>query len=93
MTSYSFRPKSYEDGSSREWLITNGLGGYASSTAAAANTRAYHGLLVAACEPPTNRRLLLSSLDEEVNGISLANHQYPGAIYPRGFEHLQELQP
>jgi predicted glycogen debranching enzyme len=33
----------------------------------------------------------LSSLDEEVNGISLANHQYPGAIYPRGFEHLQEM--
>lgn len=91
MTAYSLRPKSYEAGASREWLIANGLGGYASSTAAAANTRAYHGLLVAALDPPADRRLLLSSLDEEVNGISLANHQYPGVIHPQGFRFLDEF--
>jgi predicted glycogen debranching enzyme len=81
----------YEWGARQEWLVANGLGGYASSTAVGANTRAYHGLLVAALEPPTDRRLLLASVDEEINGISLANHQYPGAIHPQGFKHLQQF--
>ena len=83
-----FRPESYEQGSAREWLVANGLGGYASATTVGSNTRAYHGLLVASLEPPVDRRLLLSSLDEEINGIALANHQYPGAIHPQGFRHL-----
>lgn len=86
-----FRPESYDAGTSREWLVANGLGGYASSTAVGANTRAYHGLLIAALSPPTDRRLLLSSLDEEMNGFSLGNHQYPGAIHPQGFRMLQEF--
>jgi predicted glycogen debranching enzyme len=84
-------PASYELGTSREWLVANGLGGYASSTSVASNTRAYHGLLVAALMPPTERMLLLSSLDEEINGFSLANHQYPGTIYPQGFQYLREF--
>ncbi len=88
---YVFRPQSYESGTSREWLVANGLGGYASSTLVGANTRAYHGLLIAALSPPTDRRLLLSSLDEEINGFSLGNHQYPGAIHPQGFRMLQEF--
>src|SRR5215207_1283432 len=50
----------------REWLSTNGLGGYASGTACGANTRRYHGLLVAALEPPGQRMVLLSRLDETV---------------------------
>lgn len=82
---------SYEWGAEKEWLVANGLGGYASSTAVGANTRAYHGLLVAALEPPTDRKLLLASLDEEINGISLANHQYPGVIHPQGFEHMLQF--
>lgn len=44
-------PKSYHEGAEREWLVTNGLGGYASSTILASNTRSYHGLLVAALSP------------------------------------------
>ena len=76
----------------REWLVANGLGGYASATTVGSNTRAYHGLLVASLEPPVDRRLLLSSLDEEINGIALANHQYPGAIHPQGFRHLLEFR-
>ena len=87
----SFRSESYEQGTSREWLVTNGLGGYASATAIGCNTRAYHGLLVAALTPPGDRRLLLSSLDEDVNGLGLANHQYPGVIHPQGFRYLQEF--
>lgn len=85
-------PRSYEDGAAREWLVSNGLGGYASATAVASNTRSYHGLLVAALKPPTNRWLLLSTLDEEVCGVSLANHQYPGVIHPQGFLHLREFR-
>jgi len=86
-----FRPVDYTQGASREWLVANGLGGYASSTANCSNTRAYHGLLVAAIEPPAARRLLLASLDEELGDFRLGNHQYPGAIYPQGFTHLLEF--
>ena len=50
----------------KEWIITNGLGGYASSTILGLNTRKYHGLLVAAFNPPVNRWLLLSKLDETI---------------------------
>jgi len=92
----SFHPKSYQEGTGREWLITNGIGGYASSTILGANTRSYHGLLVAALSPPTERTLLLSSLDEELVSESgryhLACHQYPGTIYPQGFRHLEEFR-
>ena len=88
----SFHPKSYQEGTGREWLITNGLGGYASSTILGANTRSYHGLLVAALNPPTERTLLLSSLDEELTSesgrYSLACHQYPGTIYQIGRAHV-----
>jgi len=49
-----------------EWLVTNGLGGYASSTVLGLNTRKYHGLLVAAFNPPVDRRVLLSRLEEEI---------------------------
>jgi predicted glycogen debranching enzyme len=93
MTSgFSFHPQGYEDGSGREWLLANGLGGYASATAVGSNTRAYHGLLVAALKAPVDRWLLLSSLDEELQGVPLANHQYPGAIHPQGFKCLQEFR-
>jgi predicted glycogen debranching enzyme len=92
MSGFSFRPRSYAEGAAREWLVANGMGGYASSTAVAANTRAYHGLLVAAMAPPADRRLLLSSLDEECSGVSLASHQYPGAIHPQGYRALEEFR-
>ena len=48
----------------REWLVTNGIGGYASDTVAGLLTRCYHGLLVAALNPPLGRTLLLTKLDE-----------------------------
>ena len=48
----------------KEWLETNGLGGYASSTIVGSNTRGYHGLLIAATKPPLQRMLLLSKLEE-----------------------------
>ena len=50
----------------KEWLITNGIGGYASSTVLGANTRRYHGLLVAPLKPPARRHLILAKLDESI---------------------------
>jgi predicted glycogen debranching enzyme len=55
-----------ELGSKKEWLLTNGLGGFASSTIIGENTRRYHGLLLAALHPPVDRRLLVAKLDEDL---------------------------
>lgn len=86
------RPEGYDQGSKLEWLVSNGLGGYASSTMVGANTRSYHGLLVASMRPPVDRMLLLSSLDEEVGPHMLACHQYPGVVHPQGFKYLKEFR-
>ena len=51
-----------ENGLTKEWLITNGIGGYSSSTIIGANTRKYHGLLVAPLTPPARRFVILSKL-------------------------------
>jgi predicted glycogen debranching enzyme len=58
--------KNLDEAIRREWLETNGLGGWASSTIAGAHTRRYHGLLVAATQPPVGRLVLLSKLDDSV---------------------------
>ena len=57
---------SLEEGLQKEWLITNGLGGYAASTVLGANTRRYHGLLIAPLTPPARRHLILSKLDDSI---------------------------
>lgn len=78
-----------EQASSREWLETNDLGGYASSTICGLNTRRYHGLLVAAVNPPCGRAVLLSKLEETLiigdQRIELGTNQYPGAVHPQGY--------
>ncbi len=75
-----------------EWLEANGLGGYASGTVSGAHTRRYHGLLVAAVRPPLGRVLLLSKLEETVvlegRRFELGASFFPGAVHPRGHEHL-----
>jgi len=75
---------------SREWLVTNGIGGFASGTMATSMTRRYHGLLVAALQPPVGRTHLVASLDETVlyAGASypLATHRWAGgAVDPKGY--------
>jgi predicted glycogen debranching enzyme len=74
---------------SREWLETNGLGGFACGTVAGANTRRYHGLLTAALNPPGGRMLLLSKLEETLvlgeRRIDLSTNEYSGAIHPEGY--------
>lgn len=79
----------------REWLVTNGLGGFASGTVAGANTRQHHGLLVAATAPPEGRRLLVAKLDEIVvdsQGVTYLtglNEYNGGYIHPQGLNHLE----
>jgi len=86
----------FDAATQREWLETNGLGGYASSTLAAANTRRYHGLLVAAVRPPVARFVLLSKLEEVLivsgNRYELSANQYPGVVQPQGFRYLKEFR-
>ncbi|MEP7212633.1 MAG: amylo-alpha-1,6-glucosidase [Acidobacteriota bacterium] len=77
---------------SREWLETNGIGGFASGTISGANTRRYHALLTAATRPPLGRVTLLSKFEETLvagdRRFELSANQYPGNVYPRGFEYL-----
>src|SRR5215469_4612501 len=76
----------------REWLETNGIGGFACGTLAGANTRRYHGLLTAALNPPGGRMLLLSKLEETLvigdRRIDLSTNEYAGAIHPQGHQYL-----
>lgn len=79
----------------REWIETNGLGGWASSTIIGLNTRKYHGLLVAAMNPPTGRFVLLSKLDETIihrdRRMELGCNSYPGVIHPNGDQFLESF--
>ncbi len=81
---------------SREWLVTNGIGGFASGTIAGVLTRRYHGLLVAALNPPLGRTLLLTRLDEEVDYDGqhyplFASQWSDGTIEPQGFHYLERF--
>ncbi len=85
----------FEDEIQKEWLITNGLGGYASSTVLGINTRKYHGLLVAALRPPRDRRVFLTKLDEDVilgNDVyRLGANEFQDGFFPRGYSFLKEF--
>lgn len=78
-----------------EWIITNGLGGYVSGTVAGANIRRYHGLLVAALEPPTNRKVVVAKIEERIffDGTyhDLSTNEYPGITYPNGIQYLENF--
>jgi predicted glycogen debranching enzyme len=81
---------------SKEWLETNGLGGFASSTIIGTNTRCQHGLLVAALKPPAARHVLLSKFEERVivdgQEAHLATNLFPGTVYPHGFNIQTEFR-
>jgi predicted glycogen debranching enzyme len=86
----------FENAIGREWLETNGLGGYASSTVFGINTRKYHGLLVAATDPPVGRTLMVSRLEEtliiEGARFELSSSEYADLIHPRGYRYLEEVR-
>ena len=80
----------------REWLVTNGIGGYACGTVAGTLTRHYHGLLVAALNPPLDRMLLLAKLDEQViyggQAYSLHTDRWAGGtVSPRGYRCIERF--
>ena len=79
-----------------EWLETNGLGGFSSSTIIGLNTRRYHGLLTAATKPPVGRVVLLSKIEETlvIDGKphDFSANQYPGAVHPQGHRYLKEFR-
>jgi predicted glycogen debranching enzyme len=80
----------------REWLLTNGIGGYASGTVAGNATRRYHGLLMAALQPPVGRTQLVAGVDEiaQYGGetFALSTHRWSsGTVDPQGFRLLQSF--
>src|SRR6478735_11374064 len=81
----------------REWLVTNGVGGYGSGTVAGSLSRGYHGLLVAALKPPVDRRLMLVKLDETITyrgaSYDLDSNRWTGyAIAPAGHVNLESFE-
>jgi predicted glycogen debranching enzyme len=86
----------WQDAVCREWLVTNGLGGYACGTIAGANTRRYHGFLMASLKPPAERTLLVSKVDVTVDYLGKqyalsANEFEGGTVDPRGYLHLESF--
>ncbi len=80
----------------REYLLTNGLGGYAAQSILGCNTRRYHGLLVAAMKPPVDRRVLLSHLEEALivgnRRIFLTTTEYRDGFFPGGYRNLSDFR-
>lgn len=80
----------------REWLITNGIGGFAGSSLSGLLTRGYHGMLIAALKPPLERKLLVSQVQEKVvvstkdhsSEYQLGSNLYPDRIDPHGYQYL-----
>lgn len=86
----------FDEATSREWLETNGVGGFASGTVSGANSRRYHGILTAATRPPLGRITMVSKVEETVTidgeQFELSANNYIGSIHPRGFEFIDEFR-
>lgn len=85
----------YESATAREWLVTNGIGGYASGTISGVLTRRYHGLLIAALKPPLDRKLLLTKLDETVDyggeSFDLFANRWVSTTDPHGYWYIENF--
>ncbi len=85
-----------EDALRREWLETNGLGGYASSTVINCHTRKYHGLLVAALKNPRGRFVLLSKIEASLftqrKEFRLSTNKFPGVFHPTGHRYMESFE-
>ena len=80
----------------KEWLLTNGRGSYASSTIVGCNTRAYHGLLIGSLMPPAHRIMALSNCLEMVISkgkiFNLSTFEFPDKFAPAGFGFLKKFR-
>jgi len=88
---------SFDQTCRREWLVTNGIGGFAAGTVSLANTRRYHALLIAALRPPVDRVALVAKLDVTATyggaHVPLATNEFDdGTIAPRGYCHLESFR-
>lgn len=84
-----------KEGITKEWIITNGIGGYSSSSVLGINTRKYHGLLIAPLNPPATRVLILSKLDEsvEIQGRKYNLYSNIGKNYiSDGYKNLESFE-
>lgn len=92
---YEGKDLSLETGIKKDWLITNGIGGYGSSTILGINTRKYHGLLVAPLKPPASRYVILSKVDEsfESGGEEYPLYSNIGKNYiSKGYQYLKSFE-
>ncbi|MEP6849121.1 MAG: amylo-alpha-1,6-glucosidase [Acidobacteriota bacterium] len=82
----------FAESTGREWLETNGIGGFASGSISGALTRRYHGLLTAATEPPLGRITMLSKFEETLiigdDHFELSTNEFPGKVFPDGYKYL-----
>jgi len=88
---------SLEIAEQREWLVTNGIGGYASGTVSGNLTRRYHGVLVAALHPPVGRTQLVAKLEETASydgsDFRLATNRWAsGAVEPKGYLSIESFR-
>lgn len=87
--------RNYDLSSRREWLLTNGLGGFAMGTVSGANARRYHGHLVAAQPAPAHRTVLLGNVEAFVQTdgqpIGVSCNQYQGALNPEGYLSIESF--
>jgi predicted glycogen debranching enzyme len=86
----------FEELSGKEWIVTNGIGGYASSSLSGSNTRRYHGVLVASLNPPTERVVVVSKIEETIfadgKDHHLSSNQYKNAIFPEGYKYITQFE-
>lgn len=87
---------SFEESTAKEYLLTNGIGGYSAASVSGANTRRYHGLIIASFNPPTQRLVMVSKMEETIiteNGsIQLSTNQFPGAVSPLGYMYIDSFE-
>jgi len=88
---------SFDQAANREWLVTNGLGGFAAGTVSEANTRRYHGLLVAALAPPLGRTVTVAKLDVTATYCDCdypltSNEFIDGSIDPHGYRNIERFR-
>ena len=95
IVSADIQGKNIDELLSKEWLLTNGRGGFASSTIIGCNTRRYHSLLTGSLNPPVNRIMALSNcLETIVYGgevFNLSTFEFGESIHPEGFQYLKRF--